>query len=149
MNDNGDQDHYDSTHDELAAFYDVNPDLRPGVLEWGDLRKPEDRWAVATMITLERKARDVTQAKLAEVSGVSLRTIKYIDAGDGSPPKASTLAKLWDGLVELSMDSPRTDTGPVQMLADVIGPMYQALTPQQQAEALRRIVLLLNEIKEQ
>ncbi|MFC9994676.1 helix-turn-helix domain-containing protein [Nocardia sp. NPDC127526] len=157
MNDESERDHEPLTLEEYCR---ENPDLEPWNPDWwANLRDPFDRWAAATMISLERHERDVTQAQLAERSGVSLRTVKYAEAGEGSPPKASTLYKMWQALTSERVDpqvaaahAVRDGIGAINsmdVLTNVIGPMYTALTPQQQAEALRRIVLLLNEIKEQ
>ncbi len=60
-----------------------------------------------TIITSLKKRREilnVTQAYLAELSGVGLRTLKAIESGKGNPTVA-TLSKLADVLgLELKLD---------------------------------------------
>ncbi|WP_405159515.1 helix-turn-helix domain-containing protein [Nocardia sp. NBC_01499] len=158
MDDKSDRDYYSDCPDEVDPSHDEDFDVGTEVfyrLHQGERLDIEDRAQFAAKIMRERQALNLTQARLAELSGVPVRTIKGMEASTPTVPQLANLLKLWDGITTakgaanpepvVTADWP---ADPVQILADVIGPMYAALTPKQQAEALRRIVLLLNEIKE-
>ncbi|APA94944.1 helix-turn-helix domain-containing protein [Nocardia seriolae] len=158
MDDKSDQDYYGDYPDEVDPSHGEDFDVDLEVfyrLHQGERLDAEDRARFAAKIMRERQALKLTQTRLAELSGVPVRTIKGMEASAPTVPQLANLLKLWDGISTVkgaANPAPAVTADwpadPVQVLADVVGPMYAALTPQQQAAALRRIVLLLNEIKE-
>ncbi|MFJ4656232.1 helix-turn-helix domain-containing protein [Nocardia sp. NPDC088792] len=112
-----------------------------------------DRSALASIVIRDRRALGLTQVRLADLSGVPLRTIKHMEAG--GTPHIGTLLLLLDGIAAAAreaMPSPPVEldpSDPVYLLANALGPMYAALPPHRQAEALRRMVLLLEEISKE
>ncbi|MFI5778267.1 helix-turn-helix domain-containing protein [Nocardia sp. NPDC051570] len=118
-------------------------------LDRGERLDLADRRTLADKIRRDRKAATpkLTQARLAELSGVALRAIKHMEAAGGTP-QTSTLLALTRGIRKHHEEHARMapeegQPDPVQMFADVVIPMYRALTPRRRAEALRKVIMPL------
>lgn len=67
--------------------------------------------SIIKQLKARREALQVTQAMLAELSGVSLRALKQFESGKGNPT-LETLSKLADALgmeVNLQVKTPKLD----------------------------------------
>lgn len=143
--------------DEAHEFEAFREQLRSGLLfeiPRGRKLTTAARRELAYKAVRVRQALDLTQVRLAEISGVPLRTISHIEAG--GIPQTRTLVALAEALAdEIRRQRPETSPPPpapaappgaAQLLTDVAGPMFEALPPGQQAVAIRKIVLLLQEL---
>ncbi|MEG8177028.1 helix-turn-helix transcriptional regulator [Nocardia terpenica] len=149
-------------HDSVELDYATHK-----LLSTQERLSPVERELIADQIRRLRKG-TMTQARLSELSGVPLSTIKHLERG--GTPRTATLKALFEVIQQHRvgvtmtahgarltesgwalndrMSDTEQDAAQLRLLTDLIGPMYLELEPQDRAEALRRIVLLLNEIKE-
>ncbi|WP_194816804.1 hypothetical protein [Nocardia sp. XZ_19_385] len=149
MNDESDDDHDEVFYAAADAEYEEDVRWLLHQARRGNRLDKADRMALTGLVMRDRKAFNVTQLRLSELSGVPLRTIKHMEAG--GVPQTSTLMALVDGIATARKElQPRLaqtrDPGdPMQMFMETVGPMYQELSPQAQGQALRQFILWMND----